>query len=431
MSEAGGHDNAAIWRERYEDLARELAASARRARPVLISSTTDIDEIYALRAHELAALEHEAADGAGLAARVASAILDWVGTGKDAELDWRWSEGHEWLRATLAAPTRVQLGGTGPQAAWALASLGAPSVMALACRHPEQLDVLPVTMQIVEDGRLVEVGVATPNTATPPCRHAILECAQGTSWRGMSTPRASRLIVRFAPIGLEVDEGFLALQETLAPEAGAALCSGLNGLDPDDRRSITWVKEVAGSWRRGGVSLRHLELGDTARPEELRRFMAMLHGLFSSIGLSATELLRLSGGERDIPTAAVELATFMGSASVVVHADRWSLAVSRDDDEQILRRLMAGNLLAAARAANGAPQARLEPPAHARYGSDRPAVYQMAPGWHAACVPTPYVERPVSTIGLGDTFAAGMLLAESIPTPGRVCAPVETGKSIA
>jgi ADP-dependent phosphofructokinase/glucokinase len=30
------------------------------------------------------------------------------------------------------------------------------------------------------------------------------------------------------------------------------------------------------------------------------------------------------------------------------------------------------------------------------------------------CVPTPFVSRPASTIGLGDTFSAGLLLAAAL-----------------
>ncbi|MBT2233172.1 hypothetical protein [Nonomuraea sp. NEAU-A123] len=36
-------------------------------------------------------------------------------------------------------------------------------------------------------------------------------------------------------------------------------------------------------------------------------------------------------------------------------------------------------------------------------------------GWRAECVPTPYLSRPAATIGLGDTFVAGVLLAGCLP----------------
>jgi ADP-dependent phosphofructokinase/glucokinase len=39
----------------------------------------------------------------------------------------------------------------------------------------------------------------------------------------------------------------------------------------------------------------------------------------------------------------------------------------------------------------------------------------MAEGWQATSVPAPYLPRPAGTIGLGDTFTAGILLAESLP----------------
>jgi hypothetical protein len=45
-------------------------------------------------------------------------------------------------------------------------------------------------------------------------------------------------------------------------------------------------------------------------------------------------------------------------------------------------------------------------------------------------VPTPYLSRPAATIGLGDTFVAGLLLASCLPArPVTGFAPAERGAS--
>ena len=148
---------------------------------------------------------------------------------------------------------------------------------------------------------------------------------------------------------------FMAMQEELGPTAGAAMLSGLNGLAVSDGASLEWANGLLRVWRECGPALRHLELGDTTRPGDLRTIMAGLRGLNSSVGLSLSELLTLWGPSSDVAAKALELAHGLECPCIVVHADRWSLAVHRSDPGTVVRRLMTGNLLASARAAAGAP----------------------------------------------------------------------------
>jgi ADP-dependent phosphofructokinase/glucokinase len=75
---------------------------------------------------------------------------------------------------------------------------------------------------------------------------------------------------------------------------------------------------------------------------------------------------------------------------------------------------MTGNLLASARAAAGAPSGDVTPVSHAIYADDVPESRPLEKGWRVDCVPAPFVPRPASTIGLGDTFTAGLLLAAAL-----------------
>ena len=76
--------------------------------------------------------------------------------------------------------------------------------------------------------------------------------------------------------------------------------------------------------------------------------------------------------------------------------------------------MLAGNTFAAARARNGEPTAALDPAEEAIYTDDLPPSDALDDGWQATCVPTPHLHQPKGTIGLGDTFTAGALLAESL-----------------
>lgn len=402
------------WSERYSELALELMAGAGGAAPVLISSTVDVDEIYSMDEARFHSLIQRSVVQGDVAAEVAQEVRRQLLAECDGELYWDWPDGTEWLQDVLGVPDRCQLGGTGPQAAWALDVLGARSIMALRRRHHEQLAVLPNNLLVCAEGGLVQVRELRPDDEVPPSKHAILEFYRDSTLLGARVGRSHRLILRFAPIALEMDCEFLAMQDELCPTAGAAVLSGLNGLATSDRESLEWARKVTRIWADNDVRLRHLELGDTRRPALFREVLGHLRGLCSSVGLSLSELWAIWGPGGEVATKACELAGALGTNCVVIHADEWSLAVHRDDREAIVRRLMSGNLLASARAVRGAPAADLVPAGQSQYTGDLPSSTQLPDGWNVDCVPVPHQPNPFSTIGLGDTFTAGLLLAGAL-----------------
>ena len=76
--------------------------------------------------------------------------------------------------------------------------------------------------------------------------------------------------------------------------------------------------------------------------------------------------------------------------------------------------LLTGNLMAASRAAHGVPAAELDIHPRATYANDFPRSRDLGGGWRVDCVPSPYLYQPRSTVGLGDTFVAGTLLAHGL-----------------
>lgn len=402
------------WRDRYEQLAEQVRVSAAGARPVLISTSVDVDDIYTMTPARLHSLRSRGLSQGGLAAELALAVGRLLSEGRDGELFWDWPEGLRWLAEALGPSNRVQVGGTGPQAAWALAVLGAPSIMALESRSREQLDVLSPDILVCREGRMVPVHELPADADAAPIRNEILEFPDGSGLLDRSADRFHRVIVRFSPIALERDEHFMAMQEKLGPTAGAAMLAGLNGLAVSDGASLEWVNRLLRAWRECGPALRHLELGDTTRPGDLRTIMAGLRGLNSSVGLSLSELLTLCGPSADVAAKALELAHGLECPCIVVHADRWSLAVHRSEPGAVVRRLMTGNLLASARAAAGAPCGDVTPVSYTLYAEDVPESGPLNEDWRVDSVPTPFVPRPASTIGLGDTFVAGLLLAAAL-----------------
>jgi ADP-dependent phosphofructokinase/glucokinase len=286
--------------------------------------------------------------------------------------------------------------------------------MALQSRSREQLDVLSPDVFVCSEGRMVPVHELSADADAAPIRNEILEFPGDSGLVGSSADRFHRVIVRFSPIALERDEHFMAMQANLGPSAGAAMLAGLNGLAVSDGTSLEWVDRLLRTWQEFGPALRHLELGDTTRPGDLRTIMAGLRGLNSSVGLSLSELLTLWGSSTHVAGKALELAHCLECPCIVVHADRWSLAVHRSDPGTVIRRLMTGNLLASARAAAGAPCGDVTPVSYTLYAEDVPESGPLNEDWRVDCVPAPFVPRPASTIGLGDTFVAGLLLAAAL-----------------
>jgi hypothetical protein len=414
ITETGWRLSERHWRDRYEQLAEQVRVAAPGARPVLISTTVDVDDIYVMTPARLRSLRGRGLSQGGVAAELALGVGRLLSEGRDGELFWDWPEGWRWLAEALGPSNRAQVGGTGPQAAWALDVLGAPSIMALESRSREQLGVLAPDILVCSEGRTVPVHELAADADAAPIRNEILEFPGGSGLLDSSADRSHRVILRFSPIALERDEHFMAMQEKLGPSAGAAMLSGLSGLAVSDGASREWASRLLRVWRECGPGLRHIELGDTTRPGDLRTVMTGLRGLNSSLGMSLSELLTLWGPAAGVAAKALELAHGLESPCVVVHADRWSLAVHRSDPGAVVRRLMTGNLLASARAAAGAPRGDVAPVSYAIYTEDVPESGPLDKGWRVDCVPTPFVARPASTIGLGDTFTAGLLLAAAL-----------------
>ena len=403
------------WTERYAASAADIDGSAARAPLTLSGFSACVDAVYTVDAGMLDTLTHVASqENNSLDSAFARAILERIADARGGELFWNWAEGPAWAENLLGSPRRLQVGGTGPQAAWTLALLGAPSVVALRDRSADQLSVLHPAIGICgPDGITTTTDARSGMAATKP-RHVILEFTAGTRWSAGVVARSTRIILRFAHDGVERDEAFARLTPRLAPVAGAGLVSGLNGLQPGDLEDQYWVLDVARQWRASGLSLIHLELAEYPVDRPLADLCKQYAGVANSIGMSLSELRTLSGSNADPAELALGVAQLGSVDRVCIHADTWSMSVHRHSSAVEVMMLMTGNLLAASRAARGVPAAELEVHPLATYANDFPRSRDLGGGWRVDCVPSPYLYQPRSTVGLGDTFVAGMLLAHGL-----------------
>ena len=353
-----------------------------------------------------------AGDSDGIGADLAARVLARITGGRGGELLTRWPGGPDWITALLGAPDRYQLGGSGPQASWALATVGARNVLALGDRSAEQLAVIDPRTGICADGVVVPAGSLVASGTPTKLPHCILEFTAGTRSGTLAVSRSSRIILRFGEEPIERDEQFFHMATSLAASAGAALLSGLNSLPDDGTADRQWLAALSRSWSQAGLSVIHHELGEFSTLARLRQAVGL--DLGTSLGLSLSELLMLTGGQGDPCLLAQQVANQYGARRVIVHADHWALAVHQSDPKHQERVLLVGNAFAAARARNGEPAAALDPAEDATYTDDLPPSGALNDGWQSTCVPAPHLRQPKGTIGLGDTFTAGALLAEGL-----------------
>jgi ADP-dependent phosphofructokinase/glucokinase len=405
-----------IWPQAYAQVAERVANQAPAARLIFTGTSACVDAIFPVGTDRLARILARPATvsaddrrGAELLDRVRMRISN----GRGGELVTRWPAGPEWIMGLLGSPDRYQVGGTGPQASWALANVGARSVLALADRSAGQLAVIDPRASLCSSGTIVPAGAVAPAGQPSKHPHCILEFTAGTSHADVTIGRSSRVILRFGDEPVERDEEYLATTRELAAISGAGLVSGLNGPADSDDTGRTWMRALTRAWSRSGLPVIHHELAEFPTLQRLRAATQL--PAVTSIGLSLSELFMLAGTSGDPRTLARDVAERSGASRVIVHADDWALAVHRDDRLHMEQILLTGNALATARARAGQPTGALTPPADATYTNDRPRDGPLGDGWHVSCVPAPHLRKPATTIGLGDTFVAGILLADSLP----------------
>ena len=407
---AGYYVSEAIWRQAFDALAAAIPDFTAVAEPLLTGFAACVDKLIDL--HAMApALKRE--PGGRI---LFDELMARARHGRGGEVEVDWPGGPEFLDP-FAKPGATAIGGTSAQAASTLACLGAPAVIALADRSAGQLAVLhPAVKLIGKNGTLVAAGDVRPSGAGKPA-HYIVEYSAGRPLPDFTPQRSTRVIVRFAPEDLEDDPLFERYGRTLAAGAGAALLSSPNAVGAERLPSaLDRMASFARAWKDAGINV-HLELGEYPIPGALDKTLRRMTGSVTSIGLNFNELCSIGLDPAALETQMAAFAERHDLSRLVVHADPWALALTREDPELELDALAMGCLLASARAATGRPVAHPRAPAAVEFvrPPHPPISADVGPGWHVVCCAAPYLRNPVSTIGLGDTFTAGTMLVHAGP----------------
>lgn len=406
------------WPEGYAAIIGRLPRIVDRSRLTVggFSTCVDIYLSFLQSLDPLTLAARESPEGADMLAQLVRRASDGIG----GEIFVDWPEGPAWIDRHVAG--RRAIGGTSAQAAFMLAELGAPTLIAVEDRSAIQLELLhPRTLLATDRGVVPASSVEPKGSARAP--HYIFEFTAGETIGTAEVPRSSRTIVRFDDSALQRDAAFVAASVDRAADAGAGILCGFNEMPPERAdEELNYAAGVASAWRRGGLALIHVELGDFAdlalRDKTINRLLPEA----SSLGMSLSELAELSRDNEPPETAAIRLAEMFELNRVCVHADHWAFAVTRGDFEREREGLEVGCLLASTRAANGYFAVPERLPEGVRFLPPPLPAFLRRGGWTIACCPAPYLERPAATIGLGDTFLAGTLLVlggRTAPALGR------------
>ncbi|WP_168990425.1 ADP-dependent glucokinase/phosphofructokinase [Aureimonas flava] len=400
-----GRNVAGNWEAAYGSLARRLPAIARSAPLTLCGMSACVDARI-----ELSAAPALWNADTGEAGAFAAMLRDRVRRGVGGEVRVEWPDGPAWLAAHV--PARYALGGVGPQAGWVLTTLGAPALVNLADRSAHMLACLPPGLLLAEGERTVRARSVQPRGERRPDIY-IFEYTAGRPVGDLVPNRSSRIIVRFGDPGLERDAAFDGLTPHLAPEAGAGLVAGFNGVSAGELDGeLDRVFRLTHGWLEAGLPGVHLEMStfEDAGPRD--RVLEAARGAVTSVGMSHSEMRDLAPGtpDADLPAAMRALGERLRLRRVCVHADHWALTLTRDDPAVEREALMAGCLVASARSLAGRPVEPNGVPEGAAFLPCPVPDARLAGGWSSVAVPSPYLASPATTLGLGDTFTAGCLL---------------------
>jgi len=327
------------------------------------------------------------------------------------------------------------LGGTGAQCGAALGTIGYPAVIHISdkCRQVcKFLDYPSITA--VKNGRLVSV----PSIASDdmPVYHFICQYSKGTTvtveGKTYVAPESNRLILEFDTIhkNFRGDAEYYTYLEEHAKEIRALSISGFNSI-VDPKIAQDELKPL----------IAHFQRLKTANPD-LTIYLESAHYLsgkvretvFEMLG-PAIDILGMNEEEVTAHTALEGMCTdksdfdsivrglefilnLYRTRGIILHTKDYSAYYGEELPVDIELGLTAGNLLSGTRARVGHYGNLEECQESLRCGFSETGLefYSKVEAWRQThpekqliVVPSRYLEQPKCTIGLGDTFVAGVL----------------------
>ncbi len=326
------------------------------------------------------------------------------------------------------------LGGTCAQGSKAMAAMKVPIVIHATDRSKEVCEYLEdENIRFVSDRGLVPASQAVSDQ--PPLRHMILQFSKGDVVRSAGVdyriPASNRLILDFDEVHkiVPIEERFLAFCEANAPDMTSYNVSGFNAIvdmDVARERMERLCRHFEQMKSLNPTCIIYLEGAHYFNREVKDYVFLQTASCIDLVGMNEEELVDMTahlGQKADISNLQSIIHSLdcllekYGMGGIIMHTKDYSLHYGKPlIGFDIEKGLTLGNLMSGTRART------------ARYGSFDDCVETLKLGKsslglhfadqlehldlkHSCClVPSRYLEEPKCTIGLGDTFAAGVQL---------------------
>ena len=366
-------------------------------------------------------------------ADLASILAYFIINGLGGEMELSSPDICEWLVSNFAVTNA--LGGTGAQCSAALGTLGYPAVIHISdrCRPVCKLLDYP-SVKTVQGGRLMPVMALAADAM--PIYHFICQYDKGTqvtvSGKTLAAPVSNRLILDFDTIHKHFlpDPGYKKYLEAHAREIRVLSISGFNAIVDQKiaRREIKpLVDHIRCLKQKNPALIVYLESAHYFSGKVREIIFEMLGPCIDIFGMNEEEVVAhtaLEGIQTDkndfdsIVSGLQQVIRMYGVRGIILHTKDYSAYCGAPLKADIELGLTAGNLLSGTRARVGHYGTFAEcqvslSSGFSQTGSSfmvRAAVWQAAhPETQLVLVPSRYLEHPKYTIGLGDTFVAGVL----------------------
>lgn len=361
-------------------------------------------------------------------------IAQCVAAGSGCDLPIRDLAVQEWLLGRVDG--RVQIGGTGAQAAATLATLGFPVLLHTTGRSPEQLAGLPGREKIVVAGPQGLAPVeAVPDPTDQTMWHVALEFDQGLRLPlpgAPAAPAGNRVIISYDPVNADftIDPAFSAALSDASAGISSLLISGFSQvIEPAKLQRVLGEAATAlRAWRASRPDLlTHLELGAMPESRSLVDTLEILSSLVASVGCNVDELrqileafgMTMANPGPDLIDQLRWLARRFDLPRLSLHTRDYCLTVTDGDGERERDALLFGSLVAGTRSRTGTFLEFADLTATLAREAINPAGLAVlralgddASGYllpDVVATPGLSIASPVASVGMGDSFTAGVL----------------------
>lgn len=327
--------------------------------------------------------------------------------------------------------TESSLGGTCAQGATALSTLGFPVNVHITDKSKEVCELMgnPGVTVIGENGMRPILDGASDE---PPIYHFILQFTKGDiikiNGKEYEIPLSNRLILPYDKVQkiVPVDMYFKRYWESNASGMYAYLVSGFDAINDESimrergaelARHIEAMRAMDKGFKIYFEGAYYINKNVETIAEHTLCPLADIYGMNEEelIGKMDSEGVKLDTAQpADVIAALERVMSKYSIRSIVLHTKDYALYYGKEPDIDIEKGLTMGNLMSGTRARIGRYgnqedcAGTLELPLSKRGLDFAENLDKTDTKGYALAVPSRYMERPKYTIGLGDTFVAGM-----------------------